>query len=270
MADKQTGTALITGASSGIGREFALLLAQRGYDIVITARREDRLQTLAEEVREAHGVAVDVIAHDLGTTGAAEALYDQVTGESSGLAKDIDILINNAGFGVYGNSWDMDNQRVKTMLELNMTSLTTLTHRYCADMVKRGRGRVLQVSSIGAFQPAPLYASYAATKAYVLYFSQALNWELKGTGVTVSTLCPGLTETEFHEVADHIKPKSMDSLMMSARKVAQIGLKGMFKGKAVVTPGFMNKLTQWMVGAMPRSWATAIAGKMMKGKREGT
>lgn len=266
MADKSTGAALITGASSGIGREFALLLAERGLDIIITARREDRLQGLAEEVREGRGGSIDVIVHDLGQPGAAEALHEQV----AGLGKDVDVVINNAGFGVYGNSWDMDLARVKTMLELNMTSLTSLTQLYCADMVKRGRGRILQVSSIGAFQPSPLYASYAATKAYVLYYSQALNWELKGTGVTVSTLCPGLTETEFHKVADHIKPKSMDSLMMSARAVAKIGIKGMYKGKPVITPGFANKLSQWLVGAVPRSWATATAGRMMKKKRAGT
>ena len=266
MADRQTGTALITGASSGIGREFALLLAARGLDIVITARRQDRLDALATEVRDAHQVDVQVIAHDLGLPGAGEALYAQI----AEAGKNIAVLINNAGFGVYGNAWEMDHQRVKTMLELNMMSLTALTQLVCADMVKRGHGRVLQVSSIGAFQPSPLYAAYSATKAYVLFYSQALNYELKGTGVTVTTLCPGLTETEFHQVADHLKPKSMDKLMMSARKVAAIGLKAMDKGKAVVTPGVMNKLSQWTVGAMPRSWATSVAGRMMKSKREDT
>jgi hypothetical protein len=263
MTRASNTTALITGASSGIGAAIAEALAERKIDLIITARREDRLQTLGARLAEAHGVSVDIIAHDLCASGGADALYDQV----KALGKDVDVLVNNAGFGMYGASWQLDLERVKQMIELNMTALTTLTHRYAADMVARGRGHILQVSSIGAYQPSPLYAVYSATKAYVLSMSQAMNLELRGTGVNITTICPGLTESEFHQVADHLKPRSMDWMMMSSRQVAEIGIKAMFKRKAVVTPGLLNKITALMVKLVPRSVATWMAGKLMQGKR---
>jgi short-subunit dehydrogenase len=264
MSDTNNGTALVTGASSGIGAAFARILAERGMNLIITARRDDRLQTLAAELQKAHSVSVDVVAHDLGAPDGAVGLMEKV----DALGKNVTVLVNNAGFGVYGNSWELQPARVASMIELNMTALTVLSHHYAAKMVERGQGRILQVASIGAYQPSPLYAVYAATKAYVLFFSQAMNYELRGTGVTVTTLCPGLTESEFHEVADHVKPKSMDKLMMPARQVANIGISAMFKGKAVITPGFMNKLSAFMVKLFPRSWSTAVAGRMMSKKRE--
>lgn len=266
MSSTEQGTALVTGASSGIGVEFARILAERGMDLIITARRQDRLQTLADELQKTYSVHVDVIAHDLGAHGGAAGLIEKV----DALGKDVTVLVNNAGFGLYGKSWNMDPARVSAMVELNMNALTLLSHHYAARMVERGHGRILQVASIGAYQPSPLYAVYAATKTYVLFFSEAMNYELRGTGVHVCTVCPGLTESEFHQVADHIKPRSMDKLMMPARQVANIGIKAMFKGKTVITPGFMNKLSALMVKLSPRSWATAIAARLMSKKREGT
>jgi uncharacterized protein len=263
MTQRINTTALVTGASSGIGAAIAEVLAERKMDLVITARRGDRLEALRDALIQAHGVAVDIIPHDLCAPDGAEALYEKV----KGLDREIGVLINNAGFGVYGNSWDQDHGRIKQMLELNVKSLTTLTHEYCAEMVTRGHGRILQVSSIGAYQPTPMYAVYSATKAYVLSMSQAMNRELRGTGVSITTLCPGLTESEFHEVAAHIKPKSMDWMTMSSRKVAEIGVKAMLKGKAVVTPGLVNKISAFMVKLIPRSAATWVAGRLMQGKR---
>jgi short-subunit dehydrogenase len=257
-------TALVTGASSGIGAAIATVLAERKYDLVLTARRAERLEALKAELGAAHGVSVDVIALDLGVPGGADALYRR----AHALGKPIGVLVNNAGFGVYGKSLEADDDSIRGMLELNVIALTTLTHAFGRDMVKAGSGRILQVASIAAFQPSPLYAAYAATKAYVLQLSVAMQHELAGTGVTITTMNPGLTESEFHERAQHIKPKSMDWMYMSARKVAEIGVDAMLAGRTVVTPGVLNKLAGSGAKWVPRSVAAAVAGSMMKGRRE--
>jgi uncharacterized protein len=257
--------ALVTGASSGIGRELTRGLAELGWDAIVTARREDRLRDLAGELRAAHGVDIEVLAHDLGAQGGAESLHDRV----GALGRPIDALVNNAGFGTYGPAWESDPARTRMMLELNVGAVTMLTQLVVRDMVAQGHGRVLQVASVGAFQPSPFYAAYSATKAYVLSYSQALAWELRqaGSPVTITTLCPGMTATEFHEAANHIKPKQFDTVTMSAREVAIIGIEAMMAGKTVVTPGVANKLSAGMVKMIPRSWATSAAGRMMAPKR---
>jgi len=263
--DARKKTALVTGASSGIGAAIAKNLAGRGYDCVLTARRTDRLEALAKELESAHGVAAKVVASDLGERAGASGLIAKV----ADLGAQVDVLVNNAGFGVYGAFVDQDALRVGQMIELNMVALTTLTQHYAREMVRRKGGRVLQVSSIGAYQPSPLYAVYSATKSYVLSFSEALNHELRGTGVSVSTVCPGLTATEFHEVAVHQKPKWMDLVTMTADDVADVGVRAMLRGRAVVTPGFANKLTALLVKLIPRSWATAMAAQTMRGDQAG-
>lgn len=255
---KAKGLAVITGASSGIGAEFARVLAARGYDCVVTARRQSRLEELAAELERDHRVKIEVIAADLSTPEGADNLHRDV----AALGRPVSFLVNNAGFGVYGDFIEMDSERLLQMMQLNMFSLTTLTHRFAKSMLDNGGGRVLQVASIGAFQPCPLYAVYAATKSYVRDFSQALNWELKGTGVTVSTICPGLTESEFHEVAGHIKPAYMNPVTMSARQVAEIGIRGAEKGRAHVTPGVANKMMGFWVKWMPRSMATDALARL--------
>ena len=256
-------TALVTGASSGIGVAFAHQLGKRKLDLVLTARREDRLQAVAGELSEKYGVQTEVIPLDLAAPTGADDLHRAVT--ERGLV--VDVLVNNAGFGVYGKSWEQDYEKIRTMLEVNMVAVTTLTHRFVPEMIERGRGRILQTASIAAFQPAPLYAVYAATKAYVLSFSVAMNHELRGTGVSITSICPGLTESEFHEVADHLKPPSLESLMMSAEAVARIGIDAMMAGRPVVTPGLPNKLAGGAVKFLPRSWATWVAGKSMESRR---
>jgi short-subunit dehydrogenase len=256
-------TALVTGASSGIGAAVARNLAARGHDCVLAARRKDRLEALAQEIEKAHGVRAHALVADLGARGGAEQLVADV----AAVGAPVDVLVNNAGFGVYGNFWEHDSARVMQMVELNMVSLTTLTHHYAKQMVERRSGRILQVASVGAYQPSPLYAVYSATKAYVLFFSQAANHELRGTGVSVTTVCPGLTDTEFHEVAAHVKPKWMDMITMTADDVAEVGLSAMMRGRSVVTPGFANKLNAFLIKLMPRSWATWAAGRTMQSKR---
>jgi short-subunit dehydrogenase len=253
--------ALVTGASSGIGAAIARKLAARRYDCVLTARRTERLEMLAGELEKAHGVSAKVVSADLGEHGGAEKLIETVRD----LSPKVDVLVNNAGFGVYGKLVDQPEPRVAQMIELNMTALTILTHHYVKQMVLRRSGRVLQVSSIGAFQPSPLYAVYSATKSYVLSFSEALNHELYGTGVSVTTMCPGLTATEFHEVAVHNKPKWMNLVTMTADDVAEIGIRSMMRGRSVVTTGLLNKLMALFVKLMPRSWATSMAGLTMRG-----
>ena len=260
MTDSRT--ALITGASSGIGAAIARNLAGRKYDCVLTARRTDRLQALASELEKAHGVRAHVIASDLGIPGGADRLAAAVA--ELGVA--VDVLVNNAGFGVYGAFVDQPAERVSQMIELNLTSLTTLTRHYVKPMVERRRGRILQISSVGAYQPSPLYAVYSATKAYVLSFSEALDYELRGTGVTVTTVCPGLTATEFHEVADHVKPRWMNGLTMTADEVAALAVRATMNGRAVLTPGLPNKLTAFFVRLLPRSFVTAMAAMSMRSR----
>lgn len=255
--------AVITGASSGIGTELARVLAERGHDCVITARREDRLEALAEELIREHGVEVTVVAADLSEPEGVEQLW----GAIEALERPVAFLVNNAGFGMYGLFAEQDRAALGRMMQLNMISLTELTHRVLPGMIAQGAGRVLQVSSVGAFQPSPRYAVYSATKSYVRDFSQAIHHELRGTGVTVTSLCPGLTESEFHAVAEHTKPAYMDWITMSARSVALIGVQKAEAGRAHVTPGLMNTLMGWAVKCLPRSVATAAAALTMRPTR---
>ena len=255
----QKHTALITGASSGIGMHIARILAERGCDLIITARRKDRLEKIAGELQSAHKVRVDVIEADLALQDAPAKLYR----DARARREDIDILVNNAGFGKQNNVVDQTLEEIRAMIQVNITSLTELTRLFAADMKARGNARILQLSSIGAFQPSPVYAVYSAAKSYVLSFSYAMNHELKGTGVSVTTLCPGITETEFHDVAGHEKTGFMKSFSMTARKVALIGVNSMMS-KAMVIPGFSNAFNSWLMESMPRAFSTAIAASLMK------
>jgi short-subunit dehydrogenase len=253
-------TALVTGASSGIGAAIARRLAARQYDCVLTARRTDRLEKLVSEIEHVHRVSAKLVTCDLGERGGPATLIERV----AELGVTVDVLVNNAGFGVYGKLVDQSEDRIARMVELNVLSVTSLTHHYVAQMASRGSGRVLQVASVGAYQPSPLYAVYSATKAYVLSFSEALNRELHGTGVSVTTVCPGLTATEFHEVAAHEKAKWMTLVTMTADDVAEIGVRSMLRGRAVVTTGFANKIMALIVKLLPRSWATRAAEMSMR------
>ena len=251
-------TALITGASAGLGAEFAKLFAADKHDLLLVARRRDRLDALAAELTAAHGVKVHVVAVDLMDPAAPKVILDEV--ERLGL--EVGFLVNNAGFGSNGNFWELDADRERGMVEVNVTALVVLTRALLPAMVKRGRGRVLNVGSTAGFQPGPFMAGYYATKAFVNSFTEALAFELKGTGVTATVSCPGATETEFAGVAGNDKTALFQAGAMGATEVAVDAYRAMLKGQPVVVHGARNKLSAWSVGFSPRSMVTAIAASL--------
>jgi short-subunit dehydrogenase len=230
-------TALITGASAGIGEELARIHAAQGGDLILVARREERLESLAAELRAEFSITVDVIASDLAQPGAAALLAEAVA--AKGLV--VDVLVNNAGFGGHGKFHDADLDREQRMIQLNITALTELTHLFLQGMVERGEGKVLNVGSTAGFLPGPLQAVYYASKAYVNSFSQAIANELEGSGVTVTVLCPGPVATEFQEAADLGGVRGFE-LAADARSVAQCGYKAMQKGQLLAVNDFKLKL----------------------------
>ncbi|MEC8137374.1 MAG: SDR family oxidoreductase [Pseudomonadota bacterium] len=252
------GTVLITGASSGIGLELARECTRHGHGLVLVARRADRLEEAAAELRER--VQVEVVVSDLSERNACQALYDRLDEREI----EVDYLVNNAGFGLYGPFVEGDAARQQEMIALMIAALTQLTRLFAADMRARRRGRVLNVASTAAFQPGPMMAVYFATKAYVLHFSEAIDNELKGTGVRVTALCPGSTESEFAETAqaDRSLIFTMRTLPTSA-DVARYGYRVMRGKKRVAIHGLLNKFLVQAVRLTPRSLVTAIARRMM-------
>lgn len=253
-------TALITGASSGLGVDFATILAERGCNLVLVARREDRLRALAEELTHTHGVQAHVIAMSPAQLGAAQDLYDRI----GALNLTVDVLINNAGFGVYGPFTEIPWEREEEMLRLDIIALVHLTKLFVRDMLARNFGYVLQVSSIGAYQPSPTYATYSAAKAFVLSFGEALNYELRATNVKVSVLSPGVTATEFLQVAGQRKSLFQRLSMMQSRPVAEIGIDAMLRGKPSKVAGVINAVTAWSLRFVPRRLQAAMASAAMQ------
>jgi len=252
-------TALVTGASTGIGRELVQLLATDGYDLILTARQRDALEAVAAPWR-AKGRTVDVLPLDLGQPGAAQALSAQV----KQLGRTVDVLVNNAGFGTSGAFHEIQVGKDVSLLQLNVVALTELCRLFLPDMVARRQGRILNVASLAAFQPGPYMAAYCASKAYVLSLSEAINGELCGTGVTVSALCPGPVLTEFQKRAECEKSPLFRGKMLDAATVARIGYNGMLKGKAVILPGWKTKLLAFSNRFAPRSAVVSIAKGMLK------
>jgi len=243
---------LVTGASAGLGAEFARQCARRGDKLVLVARRRERLDALAGEVGGAH-----VIAADLAAAGAAARLIAQV--ESLGLA--VEVLINNAGFGLTGQFAQLPLEGQLGMVDLNVRTLTELARLAVPGMVERRRGGILNVASTAAFQPGPGFAVYFATKAYVLSLTEALHQELKGTGVNVSALCPGPTRTEFGSVAG-MNSKKFDRLSADAAGVVAAGLGGLESNKAVVVPGLTNKISAQSSRIIPRAAMRRIVASL--------
>lgn len=260
MVDVKGWTALVTGASNGLGVDFARELARRGCHLVLVARREPELRAVADELTAAHGVRVDVIAMDLGERGAAQRLHRAV----ADLGRSVDVLVNNAGFGLYGAFVDIDLEREQSMLELDILALVALTKLFARDMVVRKRGCILQVASIGAFQPSPTYATYSAAKAFVLSFGEALAYELRGTGVTCTVVSPGVTRTAFLEVAGQQVNAFQRATMMESPAVAAIGVDAMLRGRSSVVTGVMNAINTWFASMLPRQWAAAIGDRAMQ------
>jgi uncharacterized protein len=255
MPDRKT--ALITGASFGIGMEFARIFAREGYNLVLVARSADKLRQLASELEKAHGARSLILATDLTEPGASAYVLDQTT--RAGI--DVEILVNNAGFGQYGLFADNDLDECLRQIQLNVTTLTHLTRLYLPAMIERESGGILNVASTAAFQPGPLMAVYFATKAYVLHFSEALANELEGSGVNVTCLCPGATATEFHKRANATGMRLLQFGSMDASTVAEDGYRGLMAGKRVVISGFKNWLLAQSVRFSPRKLVTAIARK---------
>lgn len=254
-----TNTALITGASSGIGKEFARYHAAQGGDVIITARREASLTALKTELETTHGITAHVIATDLGAPEGASSLYQAV--KDKGLT--VDILINNAGFGGHGLHVERDLAEEQAMIDLNVKALVTLTHAFAGEMVARGQGKVLNVASTAAMIPGPLQAIYFATKAFVMSYSQALDQEMRAKGVTVSSLNPGYVHTEFAasanlEGTDLVKQKGA-----TPEAVAKIGYDGMMKGKLIIiNEPQLSFMLNWVTPLLPRRAVLKMVAKM--------
>jgi short-subunit dehydrogenase len=257
--DLKGRTALVTGASSGIGASMARQLAQAGASLILTARRTDRLDALAKELKDAHGTDVTTVSLDLGKPGAALSLFEA----TEGAGKPVDVLINNAGFGTQDRfdhiSWDKSAEQI----QLNIVSLTELTRRFLEPMLARGRGHVLNVASIGAYMPVPYYATYAAGKAYVRNFTEAVASELSGTSVRVCCLCPGGTKTEFLDVSGQKTGALINATLMSADRCARIGLAALFGGRRNIVAGWANSLMCWYLRFIPSRIVVWAAGLVM-------
>src|ERR1700687_3424668 len=260
MLNAQNKTALITGASFGIGMEFARIFAREDYTLVLAARIADRRRQLASELEKAHSTRSLILAVDLTEPGAPAYVLDQTTRADI----QVDVLVNNAGFGQYGLFAENDLEECLRQIQLNVTTLTHLTRLYLPAMMERRSGRVMNVASTAAFQPGPLMAVYYATKAYVLHFSEAIANELQGTGVTVTCLCPGPTATEFQKRANIAGIRLTRYGCMDARTVAEDGYRALMAGKPAVISGFKNWLVAQSVRFSPRRLVTAIARKLQE------
>jgi len=244
-------TALITGASSGFGYEFVKLFVKDNYNLILVARNIEKLEEIK---REFSGVEITVIQKDLTLPGAVKEIYLKI--KEKGL--NIDVLVNNAGFGLLGEFDKLDIEKQTNMIQLNISVLTELTHYVLQEMQERKSGKILNVASTAAFQPGPLMAVYYATKAYVLSFSEALVEELKDTGITVTTLCPGASKTNFGKVASVEKTKMFERAM-EADIVVQLGYNALMKGQRVVIAGTLNKIGAYAAKFLPRSLAAKVA-----------
>ncbi|MFH1863111.1 MAG: SDR family oxidoreductase [bacterium] len=259
MSEPKRKTALITGASSDIGWELAQIFAAEGYQLALTARRSERLRELADQIAK-QGGSVTTIAKDLTQPNAAQELY----AELAQARINVDVLVNNAGFGQYGRFHEADLTVQLEMIQVNVTALTHLTRLFLPDMIQRGGGGILNVASVAGFLPGPMNSVYYATKAYVISLSEALAAELEGTGVAVSVLCPGLTKTEFHQRAGMSNTSVPDGLVMDARTVAQIGYQGLRKKRWVVVSGWKNKLMAFPFRLAPRKLAARVFKKLQE------
>lgn len=248
--------ALVTGASAGIGKELAICCA-RDYDVVLTARREAPLKELAELI-EANGRKTKVVVCDLGSPEGPAALARACGG------LEVEVLINNAGYGLAGTFAELPLERQTGELDLNIRALTELSRLFLPAMIARRKGRILNVASTAAFQPGPFMAVYCASKAYVLSFSLALNEELRGTGVTVTALCPGATDSEFATVSGASSKLFGQQQTMSAGKVASIGYLAMRSGKGTVITGLKNRLMAFSTRLVPRSFTARLAAGILR------
>lgn len=251
-------TALITGGSSGIGLSLAKVFAKNKYEVIITARKREDLEKVAADLRRQFDVDAKIYPSDLSRPEAPQQLFDWCKTQNI----NVDVLVNNAGFGLYGKFAESDLQKQLNLIDLNIRALTHLTGLFLREMLKRKNGKILNVGSTAAFQPGPRMATYYASKAYVLSFSQALRNELKSTGVSVTALLPGGTKTNFQNMqSDFNQTKLIKNMrLMSADRVAEVGFSALMKGKSYAIPGLRNKFLAFLAQISPRNLATKVSG----------
>lgn len=251
-------TTLITGASSGIGKETAFVFAENNHNLILVARRIENLEKIKQEIESKNKVSVTVIGMDLSKLDSAENLYNEITNRKL----PVDVLINNAGFGINGQFVDIDINREQDMLVLNIVTLTKLTKLFAKDFIKKGQGNIINIGSTASFQAVPTFSTYAASKAYVLHFTEAISVELKKHNVIATAICPGATKSEFATTAN------VDSKVFNkaptARDLGKFIYKTSLKKKTIAIHGFMNKLLALTTRFSPRKLNTKIAGKVME------
>lgn len=258
------GYALVTGASSGIGEEFARQLAARGWPLILVARSQDRLAALRDELMAAHPIGIHCVALDLTAPGAPLQLFEKT--QAANL--EVTLLINNAGFGAFGEFATLDRQRLRQMVDLNVAALVELSHLYLQPMIRqpeaqRRIGGIINIASVAGFLPLPYSAVYAATKAFVLSFSHSLGEEAGQHGVHVMVVNPGTTKTNFFQVAGQ-SPFSRTSGMQTAAQVVRESLRAFDRGKRSITTGASNRMTLLLTALIPRRWVTAAVGRVMR------
>mgnify|MGYP000057386624 CR=1 FL=1 len=256
-------TALVTGGASGLGYEFALLLAKDSYNLILIDIDTIKLEKTKKELQDKFNSDVTILVKDLSIANIADEIFNEIKDTP------IDVLINNAGFGIFGTFANTDWQRESAMLNLHIMATTHLTKLLLTGMTDRGNGKILNMSSLAAFQPGPLMAIYYASKAYILSFSEAIANELKGTGVTVTVLCPGQTKTSFQNVVSQDTSENKIGFNIACPKqVAAYGYKAMLKGKTVVVPGRINKFLSKLPRIMPRNVAASIVRQIQEKNRD--
>lgn len=257
-------TALVTGASSGLGIWFSRVLAEDGYDLLVVARREEALLEQKAILEKEFGITVTVLAKDLSKSESPDEIFDYC--EDNGI--EIHTLVNNAGFGDFGKFSERVLKKQTDMIAVNVTTLTALTHKFIKGMISRGEGRILNVASIAGFEPGPLMSVYYATKAYVISFTEALAVELKGTGVSIMALCPGPVDTGFEDAAQAKASGLFKNMKVAtAEKVVRFAYKKLNKGRVLVIQGFINKLVPLATRFVPRAFMRKSVYKVMKARR---
>lgn len=253
-------TALITGASSGIGFELSKIFARNGHDLILVSQNKGRLESAARIISEQHPEAqITPIPKDLSLPESTDEIFELVEKKSI----DVDILVNNAGIQIYGPFLETSLEDNLKSMFINMVALTKLTKLFLEGMVKRGQGKILNIGSTGSFQPVPLGSVYSASKAYVLHFSEAIGEELRDTGITVTTLCPGATGTNFAKRSGVENTRLFKKHTMEAKKVAEIGYKALIRGKRLAIPGFSNRIAALGVRFAPRKIVVKISKHLM-------
>jgi len=264
MVTGGAGRVLITGGSVGIGSALADVFAGHGHDVILVSRNREKLEARGRDLHEKFGVQVTCLPEDLTDPSAPRRLHQEISARKL----DVPYLVNNAGVGLYGKFATTDLDAELKMIQLNVTSVVELTKRFLPAMIERGTGRILNVASTAAFVPGPWMSVYYATKAFLLSFSEAIDYELKPKGITVTTLCPGPTESEFKVRAGSQRSRLFEAFVMDAPRVARVGYDAMMKGKPLVIPGLRNKLIPIAARVVPRPMMATLSHRAARPSEE--